>query len=280
MQLHETKGRMGVTSPEMDYSTVTEVAGDKASGAQLERIFGRYYFAADFSAGKDVLEIACGTGQGIGLLARRAKRVTGLDIDPELVRRARLSYANRPNVDFVVGNAEELPFSDKSFDVVILFEAIYYLARPDRFAKEARRVLRDGGIALVCTANKDLPDFNPSPYSHTYFNPPELRALFEREGFLLELLGESPVRDGLVPGATRNLKKWAVKLHLMPKTMRGKLLLKRIFMGRLVEVPSEIPEGVTVPRPVPIASDGPAKGHLVIHCVARLPKHEQAISSA
>src|SRR3954470_7406348 len=50
---------------DMDYSTVTEVAGDRASSAQLERIFGRYYFASDFCAGKDVLEIACGTGQGI-----------------------------------------------------------------------------------------------------------------------------------------------------------------------------------------------------------------------
>jgi len=264
----------------MDYSTVTEVAGDRASSAQLKRIFGRYYFASGFCAGKDVLEIACGTGQGIGLLARHAARVTGLDIDPELVRRARLAYANRANVDFVVGNAEELPFSDKSFDVLILFEAIYYLVRPESFAKEARRVLRDGGTVLVCTANKDLPDFNPSPYSHRYFNPPELRALFEGEGFFAELFGESPVRDGLIPGATRNLKKLAVKLHLMPKTMRGKLLLKRIFMGRLVKVPSEIPEGARVPRPVPIASDSPAKEHLVIHCVARLPKHEQAISSA
>jgi SAM-dependent methyltransferase len=255
----------------MNFSTVTEVAGDKASVAQLDRMFGRYYFAAEFCAGKDVLEIACGTGQGVGLLARLARRVTGLDIDPELVTRARHSNASRPNVEIVVGNAEELPFSDRSFDVVVLFEAIYYLARPERFAMEARRVLRDGGTLLVCTANKDLPDFNPSPYSHKYFNPPELKALFERQGFIVELFGESPVRTGFVPHATRNLKKWAVKLHLIPKTMRGKLLLKRIFMGRLVQVPPEIPEGVRVSRPVPIRPDVPAKEHLVIHCVARLP---------
>src|SRR4051794_27765580 len=125
----------------MDYSTVTEVAGEKASRAQLERIFGRYYFAASFCQGREVLEIACGTGQGIGLLAGRATRVTGLDIDAGLLRRARLAYANRPNIEFVEGNAEELPFPCSAFDVIILFEAIYYLSDPKRFAKEAKRVI-------------------------------------------------------------------------------------------------------------------------------------------
>jgi SAM-dependent methyltransferase len=254
----------------MDYSTVTEIAGERASAAQVQRLLCRYYFASDYCAGRDVLEVACGTGQGIGLLARRAKSVTGVDIDPKLLGRAKKNYAARDSVHLIAGDAEALPFTDASFDVVILFEAIYYLPHPSVFVKEAKRVLRRGGVVLACTANKDLPDFNPSPYSHTYFGPPELRALFESEGFSVQILGEGQVPAGFVPGTVRALKKLAVKLHLIPKTMRGKQVLKRVFMGRLVEVPSEVPEGLVVARPVPISGDAPALGHLVIHCVARL----------
>ncbi len=254
----------------MDYSSVTEVAGEKASAEQLQRIYGRYYFAADFARDRDVLEIACGSGQGVGLLARRAKRVTGLDIDTKLLDRARAIYAARKNIEFVHGDAENLPLPDASFDLVILFEAIYYLTHPERFVKEARRVLKKGGVVLVCTANKDLPDFNPSPYSHAYLGPPELRAVFEAEGFSVEVLGDAPIATGLATHARRLLKKLAVKLHLMPRTMRGKQLLKRLFVGPLVVVPSEVPDGLHVPRPVPIASDAPALSHLVIHCVARI----------
>jgi SAM-dependent methyltransferase len=254
----------------LDYSTVTEVAGEKATAAQIQRIHGRYYFAAGFCSGKDVLEVACGSGQGLGLLARHARRVTGLDLDPKLVDRARSICRGRDNVDLVLGDAENLPFADQSFDVVILFEAIYYLPHPARFAREAKRVLRSGGTVLVCTANRDLPDFNPSPFAHAYLGPPELRALFEAEGFSVEILGEAPVGTGLASSAVRALKRLAVKLDLMPRTMRGKRLLKRIFMGPLVEVPAEIPDGLMVERPVPIPADLPALGHLVIHCVARL----------
>jgi hypothetical protein len=59
----------------------------------------------------------------------------------------------------------------------------------------------------------------------------------------------------------------------MPKTMKGKELLKRVFVGHLAEVPAEIPEGLQVARPTPIAPDKPALGHLVIHCVATLSNH-------
>jgi ubiquinone/menaquinone biosynthesis C-methylase UbiE len=71
-------------------------------------------------------------------------------------------------------DAHNLPFDDKSFDVVILYEAIYYLEHPERFIEEARRVLRENGTLLICTANKDWSGFNPSPYTYKYFSAPEL----------------------------------------------------------------------------------------------------------
>lgn len=50
-----------------DYSTVTELPGGNATKEQLARMFHRYCFAANFCRGKDVLEVACGAGQGVRL---------------------------------------------------------------------------------------------------------------------------------------------------------------------------------------------------------------------
>jgi SAM-dependent methyltransferase len=194
-----------------------------------------------------------------------------MDIEARNLAHAALTYRERPKIQLIHGDAHWLPFQSSSFDVVILFEAIYYLQRPDLFAREARRVLRSDGALLICTANKDLPDFNPSPYSKRYFGPPELVALFEPAGFSVEILGGSPVDlTSLRSRAIRAVKRAAVRLRLIPRSMRSKAVLKRIVFGRLVDLPYELPnDSVAATRPVPIRRDAPALGHQVIHCVAR-----------
>jgi SAM-dependent methyltransferase len=86
-----------------------------------------------------------------------------------------------------------MPFDDKSKDVIILFEAIYYLPNVEEFIKECIRVLRPGGCVLIATANKDLYDFNPSPHSHTYYGVVELNELISSHGFKTEFFGDTPV---------------------------------------------------------------------------------------
>ena len=54
---------------ETDYISVTEIAGDEVTEEQIERLCNRYYWAGHFCAGKDVVETACGTGQGLGYLS-------------------------------------------------------------------------------------------------------------------------------------------------------------------------------------------------------------------
>jgi SAM-dependent methyltransferase len=256
----------------IDYSTVTELSGAKASRAQLERIRSRYFFAAAMCSGKDVLEVACGAGQGLGLLARVARKVVGVDIDPGIAAIARRTYAGRENVAVAQGDAQELAFPDQSFDVVIIYEAIYYVADVEMFAREAVRVLRPGGTLLICAANKDLPDFNPSPHSHRYFGPPELSALLEPLGFRIDIFGDTPVNRSSARSRILSIAKAAaVRLRLMPRTMRGKLLLKRIVFGRLVTLPAEVEASPSPTRsPVPIESNRPCFDYAVIFCVARL----------
>jgi len=254
----------------VDYSTVTEVPGDKATQEQLERMFHRYRFAADFCEDKDVLEVACGAGQALGYLARKARRVVGGDCTERLLVSAKEYYKNR--VELYLLDAHHLPFRDNSFDAVILYEAIYYLTHPEQFLLEARRVLRKGGVLLIATVNKDWSEFNPSPFSTCYFSVPDLNRALHESGFKTEFYGAfSVVPNTLKERIISKVRKNAVKLHLVPKTMKGKELLKKVFYGKLVPLKAEIEEGMCeyVP-PEPVSVDTINSEYKVIYSVARV----------
>jgi SAM-dependent methyltransferase len=165
-----------------------------------------------------------------------------------------------------------MPYPDRSKEVIILFEAIYYLLAAEQFVKECRRVLRPGGKVLVATANKDLFDFNPSPYSHRYYGVIELRELFSQYGFTTEFFGDTPLqavswRQRLL----RPVKKMAVMLGIVPKTRDGKKWLKRLVFGRLVKMPAEISGGMApFIEPAPLSPAEPDRKYKVIYCVASL----------
>ncbi len=215
---------------------MTEVPYLRTTLEAMSMLHTRYAFASKFCTDKDVLEIGCGAGVGLGYLARRARSLVGGDYTHSLLSCAQLNHQER--IPLVRLDAHTLPFKAASFDVVILFEAIYYLARPEEFLKECRRVLRGAGILLLCSANKEWAGFNPSPFSQRYFSATELRQLLSANGIEAEILGGFPTsseNDGSKTVAL--IRRIAVSLNLIPKTMRGKELLKRLFYGQLVEVP-------------------------------------------
>lgn len=235
-------------SKTVDYSSVTEITGYNISRDQLQRLFTRYYFASRFCKDKDVLEVACGSGQGLGYLARYARRVVGGDFDENIVARAKEHYGDR--VDIRQFDAQNLPFNNESFDVVICYEALYYFEEPGRFIQEARRILQRGGVLIICLANKDWTGFNPSPYSYNYFSVPELHALLREVGFEVSMFADSPVDDRGVKNRIINFMKWAaVRMHLIPRTMKGKETLKRLFCGKLCPLPPEITDGMAAYTP-------------------------------
>lgn len=254
-----------------DYLDVTELAGDEVSREQIERICHRYYWAGTFCHGKDVLEAACGTGQGLGFLASCARSLKAGDYSPAMVERVLAHYENR--VDVRAFDAQVMPFANKSLDVVLLFEAIYYLPSADRFLEECKRVLRPGGQVLITTANKDLFDFNPSPHSYSYYGVVALDALFRKHGF-------SNVRSfGYFPVASiswrqklfRPIKMVVSRLGLIPRTMKGKKFLKRLVFGELEPMPAEIQEGMaSYVEPTLLPSDRSDICHKVIYCAANL----------
>ena len=73
------------TKNRTDYRTVTELSGEKVSQEQVERIYQRYYWADIYCRNKSVLEVACGSGQGIGYLADLADSFTGGDISEDIL---------------------------------------------------------------------------------------------------------------------------------------------------------------------------------------------------
>ena len=252
----------------MDFTAVTEIGGAEVSREQVERLAHRYLWAATFCAGKDVLEVACGSGQGLGLLAARAATLKAGDISEELLRQARSHYGGRIPLEQI--DALQLPYEDHSLDVAILFEALYYLTPAERFVEECRRVLRKGGTVLIATANKDLFDFSPSLYSNRYYGTVELQELFHKRGFEVTLFGYMPVDQvSLRQRLLRPVKKAAVTLGLMPKTMLGRKFLRRLVFGSLITMPAEVTADMTVYEPpTPLDGGQPDRRHKVIYCAA------------
>jgi hypothetical protein len=101
-----------------------------------------------------------------------------------------------------------------------------------KFLWETYRVLRGGGVLLIATVNKDWAEFNSSPFSTRYFSVPELGKLLEDFGFNINFYGAFlALPKGLKEKTVALIKKIAVALHLILKTMKGKEFLKRIFFG-------------------------------------------------
>jgi SAM-dependent methyltransferase len=261
------------------YVSVTEVAGELIADEQLERMHHRYEWAARACPNKDVLEIAAGTGPGLGLLEGLAKSVIAGDVDPELVKRGLAHYGDR--IPFLEMRAEQLQAETDSLDVVILFEAVYYLEEVDRWIEECARVLRPGGVVLLATANKDLFDFNPSPFSVAYYNAPELAEMFQKQGFSTKFFGYLPT-GAVSPRQriSRPLKMLAVTLRIFPRTARGKLWLKRLFVGKLLRMPAEL-RGNEFEFKEPSKLSAIADlSHKVLYCEATLPRETvQKVSS-
>jgi SAM-dependent methyltransferase len=253
------------------YWTITEAPYTNASAEQMSILYTRYDLARRWAAGRDVLEVACGAGVGLGLIAGNAKSVTGGDIDSKNCATARSTYEGRQGIRIQQLDAQVLPFGAGSFGAVILFEAIYYLPAPAAFVAEAARVLDSSGVLLISSVNPQWTGFNPSPFSTRYYTAAELAGLLGAKGFETEVHAAfREGEDGPIAAAIHAFKVAAVKLHLIPRTMKGKEFLKRIFFGRLTPIPRELTPGIAPLEPlVHIEDAGDITKYKMLYAVAR-----------
>jgi ubiquinone/menaquinone biosynthesis C-methylase UbiE len=131
-------------------------------------LFGSFFrpIAADVAVtvpvGGRVLEIGCGPGHlAIRMAVEHGLAVTGLDLDPAMIERAKANAANAPSTnrepDFVVGDAAALPFADASFDAVVSTLSMHHWEDSDAALAEIARVLRRGGRALIWDLGSSAP---------------------------------------------------------------------------------------------------------------------------
>ena len=112
---------------------------------------------------ENILDIGCGTGSLAMMVLRQnptVKKFVGLDmsenmIEHALAKRQRLGLQEK--VDFVVGDAEHLPFDDNSFDVVTCCNSFHHYPHQDIAVAQIRRVLKPGGRAIIIDGSRDDP---------------------------------------------------------------------------------------------------------------------------
>ena len=125
----------------------TWASGDYAViGTWLQIIGERLCESVDVSAGQKVLDVAAGNGNASLAAARRGCEVTATDyVDHLLERAARRAEAEGLPLTTRVADAEDLPFDDGSFDVVLSTVGVMFTPNPERAAAELLRVVRPGG---------------------------------------------------------------------------------------------------------------------------------------
>ena len=251
-----------------DYSAVTETPEVRITQEALEMQVARYSFAAEFCKGGDVLEVACGVGTGLGyLLQKGARSVVGGDISRPLLSAAASNH--KAGVRLLQLDAQILPFTAASFDVLLLYEALYYISNHDLVVAEAERVLRPGGHILICSVNCEWSDFNPSPYSTRYLSAREIEAALTQHGFHVQIYaGFSALNAGPKATLISLARRAARNARLIPGTMKGKQWLKRLFFGPLQYSPRELSDGLAeYHAPAPLSKLSNAGDFKIIYAV-------------
>src|SRR5712691_10562047 len=151
--------------------------------------------AVELRPGQRVLDVATGTGNTALAAARRACDVTGIDFTPSLLEHARQRAAvERLPITFREGDAENIPFPDASFDVVLSTFGAMFAPDQERTARELLRVCRPGGKIGMTNWTPD--GFTGGIFRTTYRYippPPGLKppVLWGTEERLRELFGDS-----------------------------------------------------------------------------------------
>lgn len=100
----------------------------------------------------ELLDIGCGAGLFCQLAAKRGAKIAGIDASPPLIH---IAQERAPQGDFRIGEMEELPFADESFDLVTGFNSFQFAFNPVNALKEAARVARKGTPVVIVVWGKE-----------------------------------------------------------------------------------------------------------------------------
>ena len=156
--------------------------------------------------GREVLEIACGTGRFTVMLAERGADITGIDISEAMLARGReraRAALVADTIEFLRGDAARLPFPDDAFDTVFAIRFFHLASTPEAFLAEMRRVAADRVVFDTFNAGSARSLYNwLLPMGSRLYSRSEVDALLQAAG--LELADSS--HDFVVPyGVYRQL---------------------------------------------------------------------------
>lgn len=182
----------------MEFTGERVVPGKTPQTIYDEHIY-RYIFAADLIEDKVVLDVACGTGYGVGyMMEKGVGRIVGVDISMAAVNYAGERFGKHNKVSFVCADAIRLPFPDDTFDIVVSFETIEHIRQYRKFLAECRRVLKEDGLLVCSTPNRRIFSPNLTKPLNTFhvreFWPEEFYRLLRRYFAPITLYGQCDVK--------------------------------------------------------------------------------------
>lgn len=114
------------------------------------KIAEQLFSQIDLSNVKKVLEVGCGIGVLSSYLAKEyGWNVTGIDLDPEQIERAKKDNKENENLRFLEADVTKLPFENNEFDMVLSFDVLHHIPNWDKALNEIRRVLSPKGFYIL-----------------------------------------------------------------------------------------------------------------------------------
>jgi len=183
---------------DMEFTGERVVPGKTPQTIYDEHIY-RYIFAARLAENKLVLDVACGTGYGVGYMVDKgAGEVVGVDISMAAVDYAQERLGRNNKASFICADAIRLPFVDNAFDIVVSFETIEHIRQCRKFLDECRRVLKENGLLICSTPNRRIFSPNLAKPINTFhvkeFWPEEFSRLLRRYFASITLYGQCDVK--------------------------------------------------------------------------------------
>ena len=164
----------------------TEIASDTIPSDNVihQRLLSAYYHAKEFIKG-DLLELGCGEGRGVELLAPLADSYLGIDKIEPVIQKLTERF---PEYKFISGTFPPFPFEDNSFDTIVTFQVIEHVKDDEGFIQEIHRVLRPGGKALITTPNIKM-TLSRNPWHEREYTGDQLKSMCQKYFKEVEMKG-------------------------------------------------------------------------------------------
>lgn len=164
----------------------TEITSDKipSDNPIHQRLLKAYHVAIPYISGA-LLELGCGEGRGVDLLAPKATSYLGLDKLEEVVTELKDKF---PKYEFKSTVFPPIDLEDNSFDTIVTFQVIEHIQNDELYLKEIHRILKPGGTALISTPNIKM-TLSRNPWHTREYTGDQLKGLAAKYFAHVEMKG-------------------------------------------------------------------------------------------